>query len=271
MIKSIRYTPEVRTKWVELQQNGEYSYIWLQKLLRWLIGKFSWWNEDKNQTNCGPGYWRNPETGLELHPSTLLCTCKTAGFWKFHNYTVAQPLWSSEVYFSKSLGKTLRFDFCLVNTRPQGAQKITSAFRIFYTVPAFLFSTIASQNWAENTDKPQLCYIRLQRIDLVILNFPGGNDTSRFTPLPVTYSLGFVTHPRVLPHPPQFHKLSKLHEHEWLLLELPPPLLAEAKFQNPQSHSTLSSLTPKGVILIARYLVSLCSLVASGEDIPIWG
>jgi len=71
MIKSTRYTPEVRTKWIELQQNGEYSYIWLRKLLRWLIGKFSWWNEDKNQTNCGPSYWRNPETGLELHPLTI--------------------------------------------------------------------------------------------------------------------------------------------------------------------------------------------------------
>ena len=72
MIKSTRYTPEVRTKWVQLQQNGEYSYIWLRKLLRWLIGKFLWWNEDKNQTNCGPGYWRNPETSLELHPFYLI-------------------------------------------------------------------------------------------------------------------------------------------------------------------------------------------------------
>ena len=39
-IKSTRYIPEVQTKWVKLQQNGEYSYIWLQKLLQWLIGNF---------------------------------------------------------------------------------------------------------------------------------------------------------------------------------------------------------------------------------------
>ena len=35
-----RQVPEVQTKWVKLQQNGEYSYIWLQKILQWLIGNF---------------------------------------------------------------------------------------------------------------------------------------------------------------------------------------------------------------------------------------
>ena len=39
-------TPEVRTKWVELQSNGEYFYI-IRKAIAMNNKRFSWWNEDE--------------------------------------------------------------------------------------------------------------------------------------------------------------------------------------------------------------------------------
>ena len=59
-VKMSIYTPEVRTKWVELQLNGEYIYIWL-KSISMTNSKFSWWNGGETETSRRAGYWRNSE------------------------------------------------------------------------------------------------------------------------------------------------------------------------------------------------------------------
>jgi len=46
--------PEVRTKWVKLQWNGEYAFIPYEKLLWWLKRNFSWCNEDKIKMTTVP-------------------------------------------------------------------------------------------------------------------------------------------------------------------------------------------------------------------------
>jgi len=48
-VKMSIYTPEVRTKWVELQLNGEYIYIWLKRISM-TNSKFSWWNGGETET-----------------------------------------------------------------------------------------------------------------------------------------------------------------------------------------------------------------------------
>jgi len=66
-----RQVPEVRTKWVELEYNGEYTFI-LLKTLRWLIWNFSWWNKDgMDEQWCRLS--KKFRTGLELHPPTDTC------------------------------------------------------------------------------------------------------------------------------------------------------------------------------------------------------
>ena len=54
------YTPEVQTKWVKLQLNGEYIYIWLKRISM-TNSKFSWWNGGETETSHRAGYWRNSE------------------------------------------------------------------------------------------------------------------------------------------------------------------------------------------------------------------
>ena len=57
-VKMSIYTPEVRTKWAELQLNGKYIYIWLKRISM-TNSKFSWWNGGETETSCRAGYWRN--------------------------------------------------------------------------------------------------------------------------------------------------------------------------------------------------------------------
>ena len=66
-----RTMPEVRTKWVKLQLNGEYIYIWL-KSISMTNSKFSWWNGGETETSRRAGYWRNSES---VSNCTLQQTC----------------------------------------------------------------------------------------------------------------------------------------------------------------------------------------------------
>ena len=59
-VKMSIYTPEVWTKWVELQLNGEYIYIWLKRILM-TNSKFLWWNGGETETSHRASYWRNSE------------------------------------------------------------------------------------------------------------------------------------------------------------------------------------------------------------------
>ena len=57
-----RQVPEVQTKWVELQRNGEHAFISYEKLLQWLIGIFRDGMKMKlNWRRSRPGYWGSSE------------------------------------------------------------------------------------------------------------------------------------------------------------------------------------------------------------------